>query len=253
MLSAVDSRVTSSEACSKCCGDGRTWASSPGRPAFAHSRCAWSTPSSSVSAHADLVAALGRLAAGLLLERRHHVRVVLGADEAVGDPAGDLECLGAEGRHVDRWRLLGQRVDPGGVDLVVPTLPGDDLAGPELPDHLDGLLQHLEADVERRPWPAEHVLVERLTRADTEREPAAEHPGRGRGRLGDDRGMGPDRRTGHGGRHGQRAGLGQRADDRPDERALTLLVVPWVEVVADPERVEARRLRSRGLLDELLG
>ena len=44
-----------------------------------------------------------------------------------------------------------------------------------------------------------------------------------------------------------------RADHRPHERALALLVVPRVEVVADPERVEAGGLGGHGLLDELLG
>src|SRR5215212_1217280 len=53
-LSAVEERVTSWEACSKCCGEGSTCASSPGSPALAHSRCAWSTPSSAVAAQATL-------------------------------------------------------------------------------------------------------------------------------------------------------------------------------------------------------
>src|SRR3954467_14176478 len=50
----VISGVTSCEACSKCLGDGSTWDSSPGTPALAHSRCAISTPSSSVGAQQPL-------------------------------------------------------------------------------------------------------------------------------------------------------------------------------------------------------
>jgi hypothetical protein len=38
---------------------------------------------------------------------------------------------------------------------------------------------------------------------------------------------------------------------RPSSR--TLLVVPRVEVVGDPQRVEARRLGAARLLDEILG
>jgi hypothetical protein len=45
--------------------------------------------------------------------------------------------------------------------------------------------------------------------------------------------------------------LGERADHRPDERAVALLVVPGVVVVRDPQPVEARRLGPAGELDQL--
>ena len=43
---------------------------------------------------------------------------------------------------------------------------------------------------------------------------------------------------------------GERADHRPDERALALLVVPRVVVVGDPEPVDAGLLGERGLLEQ---
>ena len=66
--------------------------------------------------------------------------------------------------------------------------------------------------------------------------------GRGRGGLGDDRRVDAYRRAGDRRRDRQRAASDDRADHRPHERALALLVVPRVEVVADPERLEAGRL-----------
>ena len=48
--SRVISFVTRAEICSKCFGDGSTWAASPGMPLLAQSRWACSTASSSVSA-----------------------------------------------------------------------------------------------------------------------------------------------------------------------------------------------------------
>jgi hypothetical protein len=41
-------------------------------------------------------------------------------------------------------------------------------------DDLDGLLEHVQPDVRRRPGIAEDVLVERLATADAEDEPAVE-------------------------------------------------------------------------------
>jgi len=117
---------------------------------------------------------------------------------------------------------------------------GDVVAGPELPDHLDGLLEHLKAHVGRRPRIAEDVLVEGLPATDPETERAAAHEhGAGRGGLRDDGRVGAHRGTRH--RRGDRqvAGLRQGADHRPDERALTLRRGPRVEVVADPEPLEA--------------
>ena len=49
----------------------------------------------------------------------------------------------------------------------------------------------------------------------------------------------------------QVGGLRDRADHRPHERAVALLVVPRVVVVGDPQRVEAGLLGAAGQVDEL--
>src|SRR5215212_7272547 len=70
----------------------------------------------------------------------------------------------------------------------------DQPALPELAQHLDGLLQHLQAGVDPRPAVAEDVLVEVLAGADPEQEPALEHEGGGGRRLGQDGRVDPGRR-----------------------------------------------------------
>ena len=47
---------------------------------------------------------------------------------------------------------------------------GDQPALPELADHLDGLLEHLESGFDRRPAMAQDVLVQSLSRTDPEDE-----------------------------------------------------------------------------------
>ena len=49
---------------------------------------------------------------------------------------------------------------------------GDQLAGEELPDHLDGLFQHVQPVFGGRPPGARDVLVQRFTAAHPEGEPA---------------------------------------------------------------------------------
>src|SRR4051794_40334944 len=56
------------------------------------------------------------------------------------------------------------------------------------------------------------------------------------------------RRAGHRSRDRQVCGGGDATDHRPDERALTLVVHPGMEMVADPDPVDARLL---GLAREL--
>src|SRR5205085_608092 len=58
-------------------------------------------------------------------------------------------------------------------------------------------------------------------------------------------------RAGDGGRDGKVADLGDGPDHRPHERALALLVVPRMVVVADPETLEPRLRSEACLLDEL--
>ena len=84
------------------------------------------------------------------------------------------------------------------------------------------------------------------------KRPSQLHGARGRG-LGDDGGVHSHDRARHGGLHRERDRLGQRADHRPDERALPLLAVPRVVVVGDPQRGEPGLLRHSGLLHQLGG
>ena len=69
-------------------------------------------------------------------------------------------------------------------------------APPQETDHADGLFEHLEPHVRRRPA-ADDVLVQVLARAEAEEEPSPRARRRGR-RLRDDRGMDADRRAGDG-------------------------------------------------------
>ena len=70
--------------------------------------------------------------------------------------------------------------------------------------------------------------------------------------VGDDRRVGPHRRTGHARRQPEPLRrLGDRADDAPDKRALALGVDPRMEVVGDRDVVEAERLCALGVPDEV--
>ncbi len=152
-----------------------------------------------------------------------------------------------------RRRLVGQVVDARVLDGVVRPVVAALAALPQRADDLDGLLEHLQAHVGLGPAVAEDVLVERLAAAHAEVEaPVEQHGARGGG-LGDDRRVDAHRRAGDARRDRQRRGLRERADDRPHEGAVALLVVPRVVVVGDPQRVEAGRLGAAGLVDEVAG
>ena len=102
-----------------------------------------------------------------------------------------------------------------------------------------------------RPGVAEDVLVERLAGADAEDEPALVQHRAGGGGLGDDRRVDAHGRAGDRRGHRQPGHLAQRADHGPDERALALGVGPRMEVVGDPQGVEAGVLGELRLLDQL--
>jgi hypothetical protein len=122
---------------------------------------------------------------------------------------------------------------------------------PEQPDHVDGLLEHLQVHVGLRPAVAEDVLVLGLAAADAELEAAVVRHAAGRRGLRDHRGVDPHGRARDRGRDRQGRRLRQRADHRPHERAMALLVVPRVVVVRDPQGMEAGRLGATGLLHEI--
>ena len=65
-------------------------------------------------------------------------------------------------------------VDTGILDGVVRAVVGDDVAGPEGADHLDGFCEHHAAHGCGRPVLAEDMFVEALAGSDAEAEPAAE-------------------------------------------------------------------------------
>src|SRR5215218_673783 len=83
--SATISSVTSDVACSKCCGVGSSWASSPGNCSLAHSRWA----------------------------------VLLAAAVAVADAPRELDGLRSEAGDQDRGRFFRQRVELGVLHGVV--------------------------------------------------------------------------------------------------------------------------------------
>ena len=123
---------------------------------------------------------------------------------------------------------------------------------PQLSDHLDRLLEHLQAHIGVGPGVAEDVLVEGLAAAHSERELAVEQHRRGRGGLRDHRRMDPHRRTGHGGgdvhaRNRRR----DRADRRPDKRTVALLMIPRVVVIGDPQALEPGVVCSDRLGDQI--
>jgi hypothetical protein len=126
-----------------------------------------------------------------------------------------------------------------------------ELPAPQLAQHLDRLFEHLAADVDRRPPRAGDMLIERLARADAQRELAVQQHTAGSRRLRDHRRMNAHRRARDCRRDGKRTHLGDRTDHRPDKRALPLLVVPRVVVVRDPQRVEAILLGQPSLFDQL--
>ncbi len=151
---------------------------------------------------------------------------------AVADPGGEARGLGAEPGDEDRRCLLGQVVDAGVLYAVVAAAVALHPALPERADDLHGLLEHLQALVGRGPVVAEDVLVERLAAAEPEREAPLQQHRAGRGGLCDDRRVDADGRARHCGRDLHRGGrLCERADRRPHEAAVSLLVVPGVVVV----------------------
>jgi hypothetical protein len=98
------------------------------------------------------------------------------------------------------------------------------------------------------------VLVQVLACADPEEEASRHHRGARRRRLGDDRGMDPDQRARDAGSEPQLFGLARDpANHAPDERALTLAVDPWMEVIRDQSEGEARLLRRARVLDQAAG
>ena len=143
--------MMSCDACSKCFGDGSTSDSSRGRPELAHSRCAVATASSSVD-----------------------------AQDVLNPP-----CTGLS--PPDPRRRFRPRVHLSLLDGEVRTPAVDEPAVLLPPYHVDGLLDHLEPLLRRRPLDAGDVLVQCFTSTDAKHEAAVVQYGARRGHLGYDR------------------------------------------------------------------
>ena len=239
--------LTSSHACSKCDGVGRTWASSPGSASLGHSRCAVLRASSSSSMKQTFVpACTGPLPPS---ERYSSIASLSGDVVQKPSPMRAASCIafGPKPETSTGGGSSGQVVDARVLDGVVAAVVAVLAALPQRAHDLDRLLEHLQAHVGLGPVVAEDVLVERLAAADAEVEAPPVQDRAGRGGL-RDRPRDGCARSGRS-RPSSRAGSvasGERADDRPHERAVALLVVPGVVVVGDPERVEARLPRRAG-------
>ena len=99
---------------------------------------------------------------------------------------------------------------------------------------------------------AEHVLVERLSGTEAEKEPVVEQQGRRRSRLRDDRRMHSHRRAGHADSDLKAFGDGgDGAEDAPHEGAVSLRADPRVEVVGDRHEIEPGLLCSPRIGDEV--
>ncbi len=119
-------------------------------------------------------------------------------------------------------------------------------AAPEQADDVDGLFQHLEPHVGGRPTLAYHVLVQVLTRTDSERETTVGQHRHSGGGLGHDGRVVADEGTGDGGHQVQLLGaLRHRPQHGPSEGAVALSLEPGMKVVGHHGELET------GVLGEL--
>ena len=188
-------------------------------------------------------AATAGLAVGVedLLERL--LRLVDG-DQAVRPRGVAGRGLGGDGRADEVGDGLGQRPQPGAVD-VDEAVVADLLAGEQASDDVDALDEALVAHLLARPHLAGDPLVGGLARSERRPEATREHLRERRDGLGDDRGVvalpgGVDDAE-------RQAGRGQRgAEEGPGEAGLSLPLAPRAEVVRGHGGGEAGLL---GVLD----
>jgi hypothetical protein len=134
----------------------------------------------------------------------------------------------------------------------VPSLESTHLSFPELPDQLDRFLEHLEPDARRRPAIPVNVLVQILTRPDSQEEPALEHRPDGRRSLSDDRRMHTDQRARDTGADAHSLCRDcDAAEHAPDEGTLPLVVDPRMEVIGDQREREPSFLCVSRILHEV--
>ncbi len=178
----------------------------------------------------------------------------LDGDEVVGQRRERLQALLAAQRDGDVDAVLGHVPQPGRVDVEVLAAVGDEVAGHQLPDDLDGLAQHVLPGRDAGPALADDVLVEVLAAAEAQGEAALGEELEGRGLLRDDGRVVAHRRAGHVGHEVDPARrVGDGAEDGPRVRRVALLGEPGGVVVARDEEVEAGVLGAHRGVDELAG
>src|SRR5215813_14176183 len=99
------------------------------------------------------------------LELPEELRSGRGADEAIADTPRRLGGFRATGRHHDRRGMVRHGVDASVLHHIVTSSVRLWPSPPQQPDDLHRLLQHLQAQIVRRPAIAEDVLVEILAGA----------------------------------------------------------------------------------------
>ena len=218
------SSVSGSAACSKWVHVGRSCESWPATPAFGQISCTVFFALGLVVGPAQVELRVARPGAARLLERVDELALGRVAPVAVADPAGELGGLGPEAGDDDRDRSRSAG-RTGGRSRPRSTSPRWSTVSPVHSWRMtvDGLLEHLPADLRARPAVPEDVLVQRLAGADAEEEPAVEQQRRGRGGLREDRGVDAHDRARHA--DADLDALGRRrdrAEHRPHERAVAL-------------------------------
>jgi hypothetical protein len=178
----------------------------------------------------------------------------LHGDHEVGEPPGDLARAVARHRHPDRRRLVGKVPEPGVLHVEVGAVTAHVPALEERPDDVEGLLQHLQADVGGGPARAHHVLAEILARAQAQPEPPLAQQLHRRGLLGHDRRVVPDGGTRHvGHERDPGGGLRGRPEHTPGVRRVALALQPGEVVVRGHGEVETRLLRPHHVRHQVPG
>src|SRR5207237_1123529 len=111
------------------------------------------------------------------LKHRDGLTIGRARDEAVADAPGDLRHLGSARRDIDGRRSLAERIEARVLDGEVRTAEAPLSATEEKAQDFDRLLEHLAARLEWRPAATDDMLVQVLSRADTQEESAIEHHG----------------------------------------------------------------------------
>src|SRR5262249_4998316 len=127
---------------------------------------------------------------------------------------------------------------------------------PALPEQAhdgDRLLEHLEAELRRRPLSTEDMLVKILACAYPQEKAIRHHRCRRSGSLGDDRWMDAHRWARHAGAETESLGsVCYTANHAPHKRTMSLTVSPRMIVIRHQSEGEADCLCSLGVVDEIV-